>query len=794
MHKANLKLGSVSLIAVLAGLTVSQPALAQDEADSASEGLGAIIVTAQRRAETLQDAGLPVAAVSGNQLVEQGVTDVTNLTNLVPAIQINTLYGATPSFSLRGVGNFVANVNSETAVIVNLDGVPVARPTGVAGQFFDLERVEVLKGPQGTLYGRNATGGAINFISRQPDLSGSVSGYANFSYGNYDAIKFDAAVNLPVAQDVAIRVAGMSSTRDGFYSDGTGDEDIKGIRATMLARVSDGVSLTLSGNFTHSGGKGTGSTWKGLDKFIGMEDSRGDSLFVGQTIVPISDVPGAVPAFQDNDFWGFYAKLEIDTPLGVVTFQPSYRKSELDFLGVSNFHARVIEDSEQTTAELRLVSDNDSAFEYIFGAFYMDEDNVSQVNFNQQTFANYTSLQPSSKAWAGYARLTYHVTDDMRLIGGIRYTDDKRSTYQDNINVNILGCFLPTPCVNPVSLDTSPPDFVPFDEDGNLINGQVEFPEGNFFPDDPMFGPLAGAPATSINGGIFEADKKFTKFTWRAAAEYDVTPDSLLYVSYETGFKAGGFYNTTAPERSFDPETVGAFTLGSKNRFMNDRLQVNVEAFHWTYKDRQLSFLTNDSEGVTTFVTRNVGKVVIQGAELDLLARVTRNTMIGANVQYLDTELKDFVYEQLAGGAGPNTGCAVTNNGPVPGSPFSNYTVNCNGKAAAYSPKWTLSGNVEQTVPLQNGADLVFSAQGRYQSSSINGFDFLPQQEVDGYFVGDLGLNYESNEGFYIAAFVRNVTDKVVASNTQKHPYSGTLFAQVLSPPRTYGVRVGVEF
>lgn len=787
--------GSVRLISslALAASLAAFPAHAQnaDAEESASQsGLDEIVVTAQRREESLQRAALAVTAITGDALVQKGVTEVTQLTSIAPSLQIATTYGPTPNFTLRGVGNFVVNVNSDPAIITNIDGVPIARPTGVHGLFYDLERIEVLKGPQGTLYGRNATGGAINVISRRPEM-GEFSGDLSASYGNYDTVKLNGAVNLPVADSAALRLAGSYSRHDGYYSDGTGDEDLLSFRGTFRAEVSDSITLTFGADYTHMGGSGAGATVQGLPPFTGMEDPRSAAAFAstfsvpaGTFLVPMDQVPGARPQFQDNSLWGIYALAEIETPVGVLTIQPAYRKNRLDFLSSTPaFHALIDETNEQTSVEVRLVSDGGGPLDYILGAFYMKEENQSFVNFNQQFFAAYGEFSPGSKALAGYARLTYHVTPEFRITGAGRYTTDKRSSYQNVVTALVVCPSLLDPADGTPCIGTS------------VLPLQFDAPTAWQDPVNGGYLPIipngAGAIIQTVGGTPFSTAKRFNKFTWRAGVEYDVGPSSLLYATFETGFKAGGFYATPDPDPSFAPETVEAFTIGSKNRFLNNRLQLNLEAFWWTYKDRQFSHFVNIESipGATTFGTDNVGKVRLRGLEVEAVAKATPTTTLDLTVQYLDAKQIGYTYTEPAGSPPPQTGC------PVTGSLGTGFVVNCSGLRPQYAPEWTINGGIEQVLPLSNGADLKFSARGRYQSSQLIGNDYLPQEYEDGYFTADLAVTYDApDQGYYLTAFVNNVGDKQAAAYSAFHPRGATLFLNSYIPPRTYGMRLGVHF
>lgn len=229
------------------------------------------------------------------------------MTQVAPALQIGTVAGSANTFYLRGVGNFTTNAQSDSAVSFNVDGVPYARNQSAHGVFYDLERVEVLKGPQGILYGRNSTGGAINVITAKPRI-GELSGYVQGEYGNFDAYKGQAALNIPVGEHSALRVTGSVTGHDGYYSDGTGDDETQAFRAQFAADVDDSVKVLVGGDYAHQGGVGAGATLTGLDydERIGLFDPRADALYLssysflaGDFLEPLPD--GRFPPYNDND-------------------------------------------------------------------------------------------------------------------------------------------------------------------------------------------------------------------------------------------------------------------------------------------------------------------------------------------------------------------------------------------------------------------------------------------------------------------------------------------------------------
>lgn len=776
--KMSTALGISLGVAAFAPHALAQSEPAAEAAQAERVGLEDIIVTAQRRQESSQKAAIAITALNTEQLTRANVTNATQLTSIAPALQINSVFGATSSFYLRGVGNFVTNALSDAAVIVNLDGVPLGRPTGVQGLFFDLERVEVLKGPQGTLYGRNATGGAVNIITARPRI-GETYGYANFTYGNYNTINLNGAVNLPLSDNTALRVAGQWSKRDGTYSDGLGDENTASFRASLRSELSDALTVTLTGDYTHMGGRGPGATLRGLnrDDRIGVTDPRAGAIYSSTLSFPAGNFLRPMPNddFQNNTIWGVTLQADLETSLGTVSLIPAYRHSRLDLLtSAAGFQSLLYETDKQASVELRLVSPAGRRLAYVAGLFYFNETDDALTNFNHQYFSAYTGFKPKTNSYAAYGRLTYSLTDALRITGGVRYTIDNRSAQIDAVNAMVICPTLPTPCLGAQGLPAQ-----------LGVPAAYLAPNGSVIPVIPNNG---GGSIISNTPSSISPSKTFRRATWRAGVEYDVGPQSLLYATFETGYKSGGFFSSI-DDPSFGPESISAFTIGSKNRFLDNRLQLNLEAFWWTYKDQQFSHFKANSLGGTEFVTENIGKTRIRGFEVEMRGQVTPTTTLNGTVQYLDARNLNFVYQSPAAVGLPVTGCPVT--GPTAGA----YTVDCSGLRPASSPEWTFTAGIEQRIPLGDKGDLTFTASTRYQSSVMTGVDLLPQSYQEGYFMTDLQLEYvTANKQFRVAGFVNNLENNNVVGFSQPHPRAGGLIIESLRLPRMYGIRAGLRF
>lgn len=771
----------------LALTLVGSPAFAADEQSQAEEagapsggGLGEIIVTAQRRSESSQKAAIAITAVGADELLRAGVSDTASLTRVAPALQIGTLAGPQALYYVRGVGNFTANALSDAAVSVNIDGVPIVRSNAVPNLYYDLDRIEVLKGPQGTLYGRNATGGAINLISAKPRL-GEVSGYLNGEYGNFDAIKATGALNMPLGDKAAIRVAGIVSDRDGYYTDGTGDDKSQAFRAQLLVEPTDAFRLTVGADYSHMGGKGSGSTAFGLDPDlrIGQSDPRAVTIWQSTFSIPAAAFFEGVPndQFQDNNFWGVYAQADLTTPVGTLTVIPAYRRSNARYrIHASSVTINERLKDEQTTLEVRLASDDIKRLSYLLGGFYMDENTVERPGFGEQFGNFWARFKTPTKSYAAFGRLTYKVTESFRLTGGLRYTVDDKTADISSYNTIVLcpSFFVNgTPCIGtpilPQTLDIPP-------ELQSIANGP------------PVPWGTNGAVVTVTNDPA-SYSKTFKKLTYRLGAEYDVGPQSLLYATFETGFKSGGFFQSI-DNPVYRPETIDAFTIGSKNRFLGNRLQLNIEGFWWIYKDQQVNHFKLNSLGNPEFVTENVGKSRVRGIEVEARALVGNGTTLNATVQYLDAKYKNFIYDTPAQNGPPTTGC------PAPFDPATGvFVVNCSGRQVINAPKWTINAGIEQAFDFGDGSRLVLNADGRYVSSAYTGFEQLAPMLQKSYATLDLQAQYTLAGGHVsITGFMNNVTDKAAVGFSSPHPFGPSLVALSLRPPRTYGVRVGYTF
>jgi iron complex outermembrane receptor protein len=798
------------------------------EAEESQGGINVITVTAQRREETLQDAAIAINAATGEDLIRSGVTDASGLNKIAPSLYVSTGGGANAGYFVRGVGNFTNNGYTAPAVAFNIDGVYMGRPSSTIASFLDVNRVEVLKGPQGTLYGRNATGGAINVIPNTPRL-GLFEGEVSAQYGNYDAYELTGVINVPVAETIATRFAASYSDRDGYFSDGTGSAEDLALRGQIYAEISDAIDARLSVDYSTQQGTGPGLNVDGVfvftpfnpaatipnwtfveapasvsEPYTGLHAPQTLGFIAGTaTAAPLfSPLTGYAYPFRDDEYFGVNAELNFDLGGVDLVVIPAYRRSELDnqFNGPP-FKAAINQNvAKQYSLEARLSGDV-GPLEWILGGYWFDEKVTGLDSYNQFSTTNFNDFVSTTESLAFFARGSFSVTDELRLVGGIRYTDESRSI--DAHVDSVAGVCLIEPPAGPPQCPQVPTLPVALTLDDALQQlGPALFPGRSPFvppvigayPYGP-FGPMGPGALFVVTPTDIVRDSGDEEFTFRAAIEYDVTPDNLLYASYESGFRAGGF-NISFGNEEYEPEFIDAYTIGSKNSFFDNRLQVNLEAFYWDYRGQQLAALGVDGRGNNSFYTRNVGESSVKGVEIDFQVLATETTLFRGGVQYLDATYDSFQYNQVdlsdptdpPNFLTPITGCPYTQVL----APVRSFNIDCSGMPALYAPDWSFNLGVDQTIATGFG-EFTAIIDTRYRADRVIGFNYLPTEDGGDDFTIDASLSFEPDSvPLTVTAFVRNLTNEAIPSVYQVG--AGNVASAAYEPPRTYGLRLGYEF
>lgn len=731
-------LASVSLLAH--GTALAQTAPDNAGTDDQGGGVNIIVVTAQKRAQNLQDVPVSVSAFDTQMIADAGFTNSLSIGDQVPNLEIKT-FGGVPNIFIRGVGNNDFNSSSIGPISVYRDDVVVASTGSQIFSLFDLERIEVVRGPQGTLFGKNATGGAIQFFSKLPE--DRFEGNARFGYGRFSLFEGEVAASLPITDGFSVRVAGMIRKRDGEKFnrfDGTDAIDVDEAAARAIFRLRPGPDTDL--RLTVGGGRDRSDYLE--NKPVGT--INGADLFGYTDPFPdderLLNFNGPSRNHSDNVFVNFVAQHDFgDWSVRSLT---GYDKSDVDnAVDVDGGPLRVDEitfltDAEQFTQELQLSYD-DGTLNAIAGLYYFYEDFNARSNadlLGELTFAQgalplITQATRKNKAYAAFGQATYAVVPELRLTVGARYTIDKvRATHQ-----------------------------------ADLVSG--------FFDDDiPNGAPVPLVPFASLRDS-------YKSFSWRLSADYDVTDDVLAYVSVDKGFKAGGFnigiITSVAERTQVDPETLISYEIGFKSTLFDRNLRLNVAAFYYDYSDLQvLSVNTQAGSAVPTLGLDNAADATIKGVEVEAFATPSDWLDLGLNFGILDAKFKNY----LSGAIDPVTGLPRDFSGNrLPGA-----------------PKFTLSANAQITVPVGRfetrwRAEYNFTGKKYYNNAQ----DPLISSG-DGYGLLNLRASLsDPDNGWELAAWAKNVTNKayiVDATDTRGFGFVPRYYGE----RATYGAEIRLTF
>jgi iron complex outermembrane receptor protein len=762
------------------------PTLAQTDGASLEE----VVVTAQKREENLQDTPLAVTSVAGEALAEAGVKDVAEIGRIAPDVAFVQPVGAV-SLSIRGVRVGAYGPTSENPTAVHLDGVFLSRANGMQGLFYDLQRIEILRGPQGTLYGRNATGGVVNLITKRPGKE--VGGYLEVEGGNYDLYRVEGAVSLPVSDTLSSRVAFRRLKRDGYMENGLDDADSLSGRLSLLWTPTDRLDVYLSADYQLSDRLGSES-----DAIFGAEyRATGPN---GPLLPPLSQYVKSDPfdlnllstplplkasgAYEKQTTWGFNFTANYDLEWSTLTAQVGSRNLVQDLASVDSISnvmptptggpaatpgLSVIPGKSQTwSGEIRLASNPGGPIEWVGGLFYFHEENSGGRCSYATLIRDYCVFQYGvtgsvTNAYAGFGQATWTPPsfDKLHVTAGLRYNHDKKhgNTFFQlrNFIPGIPGLPIGAPSVR-------------------WVNGVQ------------VIGPLA-VPGVTAPDVVRTTSKKVTGSFGLA---YDVTEENLVYGRFAKGFQPSAVGIGSSP--IIKPERITSYELGTKNRFLNGRLQVNIDLWRYNYHNiAQVVATPSPTPPVPVLLDLSIvsiGQVTYEGASLDTQWALTSNDRLGFYVQYMPTaKLKDYVIPALY----PQVPLfdrlgRITNLNPQ------NYS----GTRFPDAPKWTGRVDYSHTFQLESaeleiGAALRFQGKNKLQSLAYP--DTNNEVLRDGYAMGDIQVNYRPSGGAWtIGAYVNNVTDEVVPHYYGTYqPTTGFTTASLL-PPRTFGVIVRATF
>ncbi len=736
----------------------SVSALAQDSQLPASEetfvGDTDIIVTAERRSTSIQKTPLQITAITGEKLEQQPTTDVLQLSQRQPEVVFTQRLGILQT-SIRGVGGDDNSLGTDPRVAFHINGAYVARGSAQMGGLYDIERLEIVQGPQGTLYGRNATGGAINVITAAP--TDSFSGHVTQTIGNHELFKTDIAVSGPVANGLSFRVAAQVVDRGGFGKQVLTGEDLndqKSKAARFSARWESGpVHVDLVTDYYKRDDSGYATHYTGWIQNLATPNPP--SVISAGGIAPSDPFDNSGDFRQSNyarNYGGSLAiRVELSDNMSLRSLS-GYRDSDYEFINdadATNVQAvggASREKSETFSQEFQLSGDFDTT-KFTLGFYTFDENLFSKTHvagttilplaplflarglpvppptqFNALSFGD---AHLNTRAYAIFGQITQDVADSFQITLGGRYSWERKT-----VRRGLQGLFVPgTPL--PVFADI----------------WSYEVP-------DTLYQP--------------ERSKAWAGFTPRVTLQYQFTPTIMAYATYAKGFKSGAFgladYNGPV-----SPEKLNDFEGGIKATLLDGRLRANLSGFHYKYADMQLSVLSGFG-----IETKNAARSTVYGGQLDLNAQVATGLQLSANAVLLRSKLNEF------SSANPNY--------PYLG------VQNLSGNELTRSPRYRIALAADYSVPVGNG-DLAFHVQststGKYYLSLFN----VPETTIRPFTNVDLSISYALANGIKASLWMNNVTDKVVpvfinSGNTT----TGNGLGGQFSDPRTFGLTLGYKW
>ncbi len=724
-----LLLGTNSLFFLCAGLL-----LAGDEAyaqgDATLVVIDAIVVTAQKREQYLQDIPFSVSAITGDTVKNAGMLGLEDIAPMVPGFSMTLFIQTEPQFFIRGIGSAGASAGEDTSVGVFVDEVYAGRASAQWSQFLDIERVEVLRGPQGSLYGRNVAGGAINVVSKKP--GSEAEGYVEGTYGRFDRTDIRGAVGGPIAgKTVQGRLAIGYDARDGYITNATTGSDNLREYDNLTARghlsfdLNYNAQLLLSADYFNSDAVGPASR-ESIVTSVPVEGAGAIPLRTPSASIRTTELP--VDGDAEREFYGVSARLDIETGIGTLTSISAFRTSEYDiFTDISGYGLPLLgqdENTDQWSQEIRLTSTG-SLLEWTAGAYFLTEDidrlditqasgpDNDQVSFPDR--AEY-SQNVETRSYAVFGQATYPVLDRLNITLGGRYTVDEKDFALDATGVNMFFSVLP---------------------------------EGPFAVDE---------------------DGSFEEFTGKVSLAYQFGDDLLAYFTFSQGYKSGGFNGTSSTASSalagFEPETADAFEIGLRSEWLDNRLRLNIAAFFTDYKNLQV-FQTRDAG--TQFIS-NAASADIQGFELEALVTPLDGLTLAFTYGYLDNEYNTFI--------------SAENNEDLSGNRLTRSPENAFSLAAEYKMPLGAAGELLFRADYSYRDEVFISPENR-PLDTVDSYDLLSArityQAASNISVSLFGKNL-TDEEYPLHTFD---ADRIVRNN---------IGSAAFADPLTWGVTVGYKF
>ncbi|MDY0975878.1 TonB-dependent receptor [Massilia sp. CFBP9012] len=787
----------LAILTLLAGIGSAQAQTASDPASPAAATPPAVVdngqiaevkVTATKRSTSLQRTPIAVTALNAATLQDNHVQTMLDVVALVPGFQATAQgdHGVT-TMTLRGIGNDSAKTEyADPAVATFVDNVYSPRAEGATALLFDVEGIEVLRGPQGTLWGRNSTVGAVNIQTVKPELN-SRSGYVEGGIGDYNRLGARGAINIPIADNAALRFAVVHERHDGYVDyQRFNNPSVESQRAAYLASGADPAAFRpINPNQFVSGG----------DKYSAQDQSaarlsllwqlapnlRWDIAYEkfidrGTPSANLMQVPRAGEkhwsTLSDSAPWinrdshNVRSRLSWDiSPDMALQYVAGWSKYSGDMRfdqdggtvvptsittgGIFQEHTTVDSNYRSYSHEVLLQSTGTRTIDWQVGAYYGHEKNdirfdIAGMKGTPDGAVNWQGsfIQPEQTVdtSAVFGQATWNINDAWHLTGGVRYTHDKR------VHIGGRGYTW--------GYDPAAPQLP--------LNPHID-------PRDPANGYVEGVP----NDGRYSDNKA----TGLVRLNYDIDRNNMVYASVSTGYKSGGVQDRGLP---YQPETLTNYEIGSKSTFMDGALRINNALFYMDFKDFQFNSPVSFADGSRGLAIENAEGAEVYGLETEIAARIAKDGRLSIALAVLDTKLGRLI--------------AGSNDYALPPCTVDPRISNClevTGHKLPHAPKFSTTVQYQHTFYLANGGTIVPRITARYEDDvRLSVFDLGEEDRQKAYASADLGLRYAKDK-WWVDAFVRNVSDKKI--KTSAFNGFGPWLAQY-KPPRTVGINTGFDF
>lgn len=763
-----------------------------------------IVVTAQKRESVLQDTPIAITAFSEDSIERNQIEDFRDIAMRTPGLVFAQTDGMS-IIALRGVGLDITSLGGETAIAAYQDGVYLGQSFTLSMPSFDLERIEVLRGPQGTLYGRNATGGAVNLITRGPSFDNDAN--IALTYKDYDHIKVEAGATGGLSDIVAIRGSVVYDDRQEGFRDQVaiggetdGDESVTG-NFSMLITPSEALDITLRANITEqetgygtfenlqfapTGGTfispaNTGGFFNFPDPALGglsLADVFGLNFPVATTgNTPTDeddlDVAGEFRNKQEYDVWGTSATVDWDVGNVTIKSITAYRDiewkrlSDEDGTNLQLLTLDGVQEAETFTQEINISGTSfDDRLEWLVGGYYFDEDASAEFLYDlgdlQLFYEALIGLFSAGAPLAPGSFETFSVGNPLALGIGRRQGEN-----------------LPTPFLH-FTMDQESESIAAFGEAKYHVTDDFAVTAGARWTRDEKdvsrsltsnFVALLDPSGLCIDA---PDDNDWSEVTGNVIAEYALNDRSMVFGKVSRGYKAGGF-NPGECAGGFDPETIYAYELGYKTQFADDQVQINSALFYYDYEDIQINRFINNASSVT-----NAAKAEIFGFESEFVfaPQAAEGLLISGSIGYLDTEYDDATFaDPINGGA----------------------AIDVSGNNLVRAPEWKFSLAAQYRFRVENFGEIVLQADANHSDSYY--FDVFEgelfnqsEMEQDAYTIANVRASWLADQGDYeVMLFVENVTDELYAETRVAVGTTGAVIGQ-FSAPRTWGIRFSAKF